>query len=530
MKKRILITLILVLLLVVSCWQNPEQGVEGQAARDKEALVGEAGGDSLTFRGLPPDSTVTFYQSKTTDRKFLLESLSSGGVRYYEILEFPGDKFGDIKLQITTGFNVNNFDKLDKGEGIVADFLQADEQDTEEAPAEEASRESVSEERSVSADAGETAVPPVVLVDSSEPEVQALAESGWVCSSSYCCSSANPSICVSSSQPEGTYHSIPEVAPVSLPQVSPITLNSVAAAAAPVAALPTSVAVSASLINCRDATICRQIDDVWQRIRDKLSSLAEDLKGKVWAGKWMSFYEVYPLEVEERIEGGFDESNLPSGIVLLQNDDNLLVSGKQYLNKDVAEKLKAAAVNLKKQYNKKLLVTSAWRSSRTQATLFYDNCLAGGPKACSVPTCPLAWKVLVDRSPEGKFILIGSLAGKYSNRDDVVTALASQGNPEQCSHTKAYAVDVWCEGGANWQHDPQCQEALTKIMIANDFCRIQSEGWHFEFASSTKDRTCQKEGLATYTLKGVTHHPTASSCQLWDYLNHRCVSSSLRVS
>ncbi len=43
MKKRIMIILVLVLLLVVSCGQNTEQGVDGQAARDKEALVGEAG-------------------------------------------------------------------------------------------------------------------------------------------------------------------------------------------------------------------------------------------------------------------------------------------------------------------------------------------------------------------------------------------------------------------------------------------------------------------------------------------------------
>ncbi len=215
-----------------------------------------------------------------------------------------------------------------------------------------------------------------------------------------------------------------------------------------------------------------------------------------------------------------------SGNLVTISGTNIVASG-QSLHQDVLEALQKAATD----FGKNVKVTSGVRTVEKQAELFYKNCIKNGPKSCNHGTCnpvPLNKRNgFLKRDNNKKWILEGSLSGKYNDEDEVIKKLIGLGNPESCPHTKSYAVDIWCAGGSNWKYDPQCQAELTKVMVDNGFCRIKIEAWHFEFvemSSSHKNGGCVTDKSPKYFYKGKWYDPTESNCNLYNYDTHKCVS------
>ena len=84
-------------------------------------------------------------------------------------------------------------------------------------------------------------------------------------------------------------------------------------------------------------------------------------------------------------------------------------------------------------------------------------------------------------------------------------------------HLGGLAVDIWPEGSSGFVADPYLMEKMRTVMHANGFCRLGSEGWHFDYTGSG----CQTP--QTYTVGGTSYDPVkdcTGSCK-WDYRRHR---------
>lgn len=223
-------------------------------------------------------------------------------------------------------------------------------------------------------------------------------------------------------------------------------------------------------------------------------------------------------------------TTVATGVVSLKSNQYLTL-GYNAADKIMAEAsapLYGAAEELYKTATKKLVVSDAGRSVREQATLFYDNCLANSAKSCpSVPTCnPAKDEGLVSGNSAG-YALTGTLKNE-TNRTKIIDTLTEKGKVERCPHTSLIAVDAWCDGGGNWEHDPVCQETLTRTMAKHGFCRIAAEAWHFELNSRHLTTSCSLSADAKYTLSnGTTYNPkidakTGRDCLMWNYNKHFC--------
>ncbi len=179
-------------------------------------------------------------------------------------------------------------------------------------------------------------------------------------------------------------------------------------------------------------------------------------------------------------------------------------------------------------------VTSASRTTKDQATLFYDNCLARGG-TCKPATCDPTGSgytngsMTVSRSSTRPrvFTLKGVLAGLTANSDNrgtIISTLIADSKTSNCAHTSNVAVDIWPDGGHSGSFCANVVEmdALAKTMTDPQygFCRLDSEAWHFELHSVKVDtKSCHTTNTNSHTAG--TNNPD-STCSIWDYKNHCC--------
>lgn len=205
------------------------------------------------------------------------------------------------------------------------------------------------------------------------------------------------------------------------------------------------------------------------------------------------------------------------------------ITGGGTLNADALAGLQAAGDAVYDSgIGKGITVTSAFRSLSKQAEMFYDNCLAGG-KGCKPITCNPAYGLFtsskgiysIDTAKHPELATVS-----MSNKPAVVSAIVAKGNPVNCPHTSAVAIDAWVTGNEGWAADPEIQVKLMQVMIANGFCRLTSESWHFEWAQTRvidgfPEKTCLTSNVtATYKNRKGTFTP--SNCQKWDYFSDYC--------
>lgn len=217
-------------------------------------------------------------------------------------------------------------------------------------------------------------------------------------------------------------------------------------------------------------------------------------------------------------------SPIPSSHHITNNE-----RGGGFLNADALAGLQAASDAVYDSgVGKGITVTSSFRTLSRQAEMFYDNCLSSG-KGCKPITCNPAYGLFT--SSRGIYSINTT---KYpelatvsmSDRAAVISAIIANGNPVNCPHTSAVAVDVWVTGNEGWTANPETQVELMQIMIANGFCRLKSESWHFEWTKTHvtdgfPEKTCSTSNVtATYTNRKGTFTP--SNCQKWDYENDYC--------
>lgn len=203
--------------------------------------------------------------------------------------------------------------------------------------------------------------------------------------------------------------------------------------------------------------------------------------------------------------------------------------GGGFLNVDALAGLQAAGDAVYDSgIGKGITVTSSFRTLSKQADMFYDNCLRNG--SCKPITCNPAYG-LFNLSKSGKYSINTTkhpelATVSLSNKPAIVSAIIANGNPVNCPHTSAVAVDAWVTGNEGWPADPEIQVKLMQIMIANGFCRLTSESWHFEWTKTHvtngfPEKTCLTSNTsATYTNRKGTFTP--SKCQKWDYENNYC--------
>ena len=201
-----------------------------------------------------------------------------------------------------------------------------------------------------------------------------------------------------------------------------------------------------------------------------------------------------------------------------QGMQDIAAPSNAYANENVAktnEALQPAIAEFRTKYpNLNVDLASDFRTPEQQLGLYYDYCIKEGQKVeCQVSVCDIT-------------------AGKYGlayTKEDFIFKNLPKANPNYCPHTKGYAVDVWCNapGRKGFQSNPQCQYDLGKIMVANNFCRLISEPWHFEYLPlrGRADGSCTIDNNPLYYTYGKAHNPfEVSGCQMWDYDNHICVS------
>jgi hypothetical protein len=203
--------------------------------------------------------------------------------------------------------------------------------------------------------------------------------------------------------------------------------------------------------------------------------------------------------------------------------------GGSFLNVDALAGLQAAGDAVYDSgIGKGITVTSSFRTLSKQADMFYDNCLRNG--FCKPITCNPAYG-LFNLSKSGKYSINTTkhpelATVSLSNKPAIVSAIIANGNPVNCPHTSAVAVDAWITGNEGWSANPEIQVKLMQVMIANGFCRLTSESWHFEWTKTHvtngfPEKTCLTSNTsATYTNRKGTFTP--SKCQKWDYENDYC--------
>ena len=196
--------------------------------------------------------------------------------------------------------------------------------------------------------------------------------------------------------------------------------------------------------------------------------------------------------------------------------------------------IRAAALELHNEQNSNVYITSGSRTTWTQARLFYENCI-GPNKDADCGTCNVgsicrkeskedcSSSNVVWKKSSNDYELIGDLA-EETDKNTIITKIASTGWASQCPHTSNVAVDIWCAKGKkpNYRGDTDCMEALGKIMQRHEFCRISNEAWHFEIEDSKISSSCLKRDR-TYIARGRVYDPKAGGCDSWWYKNkHKC--------
>lgn len=225
-----------------------------------------------------------------------------------------------------------------------------------------------------------------------------------------------------------------------------------------------------------------------------------------------------------------------NGLATLQDSDNFIVAtNNNQVSKDILSEFEDVAKTLREKTGKKIIITDASRSLNTQASIFYDKCLATEDRICSDPVCDITKSALFSRDENGGYVPKGALKNvDISDRNKVIDILVANGKPENCAHTSNVAVDMWCEGTRGRIVNVSCEEELTNAMIAKGFCRLDSEPWHFEWNAKHVSGGCTQDMGLKYKVKDASadggykiidpkvDEETGRECLVWDYASHSC--------
>jgi hypothetical protein len=206
--------------------------------------------------------------------------------------------------------------------------------------------------------------------------------------------------------------------------------------------------------------------------------------------------------------------------------------GANIIGIDVLKQLNVAADAYKSDYEKSIVVTSASRTTQSQATMFYGNCIATGGR-CSTGTCDPTGssfgKSSIISYTKPVFSMIGSLAGldKVTDKGTITSALIANAKSNYCPHTTNVAVDIWPSTVSGWIAPVADMDNLAKTMTANGFCRLGSEAWHFEL-NSVKKSTISCQLTNNNSHYGTNKEYPQAGCYKWNYESTKncCVTAT----
>ena len=250
------------------------------------------------------------------------------------------------------------------------------------------------------------------------------------------------------------------------------------------------------------------------------------------------FFILLALLASIFLSGCITESPVEDDLVDLESIGHLIVqetAGKKIIRAAFDPLIISANELYVATKGKGIVVADASRTPAQQADMFYRKCLVHSDGKCRPAVCePTKNPKLVSGNSKSGYKLVGILANE-KDRNTIITTLANNSKPKNCPHTSNVALDVWCEGVSGMKVDPQCQKALTEIMVQNGFCRLSSEAWHFEWdAKKRSEESCTQSKSATYTIDGNSHDPLTdgkgNECILWDYKVHKCLKIKTGLS
>ncbi len=240
----------------------------------------------------------------------------------------------------------------------------------------------------------------------------------------------------------------------------------------------------------------------------------------------MNFLSIESLEPIEFSGESWDftpRSDIPSGATLVEGSPGLAIQtrdGEAILLPEAYDSLIVAANDFKIRTGGAARLTSASRTVRRQAELFYDNCLENLGQPCEIIACNPTDRGLVTSGSSSGYRLTGVLAG-VTDKETIISTLTSLGEAGNCPHTSKVAVDLWCGTGGQSGYDPRCQQELTEIMAQNGWCRLNQEPWHFEYNKYALSKSnCTMTATPRYYRNGKWHDP--GSCTDWDYKENAC--------
>lgn len=194
-----------------------------------------------------------------------------------------------------------------------------------------------------------------------------------------------------------------------------------------------------------------------------------------------------PVQTTIGVEG---EAKNPGSVYLISNGN--------LVHNDIVSALQTVALRFHDATNKNVKIADATRNVRNQASLFFYNCMQGGP--CNPDTCnPLQRGVdspVTGDSATG-YTLKESYSDVYktpSEQLQLIIDKAEENRNQGCPHFTGYTVDIWPEDAGGKQITSVSEfMTLENLMKENGFCRLYHEPWHFEYrtkAVSTSAKAC----------------------------------------
>jgi hypothetical protein len=269
-------------------------------------------------------------------------------------------------------------------------------------------------------------------------------------------------------------------------------------------------------------TMCSQLSD--DRTRCQTSQCTQtfllDEDGAAANGKcvWQDNSCVYSASGEDpNSEPYFKDIS----VSLVQAYTPGLQGDEGYLEENAYLALQQVGLDLlSSPYGKEVSVTSSSRDLANQGRLYFKNCVEGGKTSCDPVTC--------NAIPESRRNVLNGL----TTQAQVINAFETYGSETACPHTSGVAVDIWCEDASDFTVDPKCQTELTRLMLKYGFCRLDIEGWHFEWdEKKVSTSSCKQDNTNVYfkKVRGVKEEVnplidpvTSKECLLWNYLEHKC--------
>ncbi|MBT4447030.1 hypothetical protein HOA92_01955 [archaeon] len=284
---------------------------------------------------------------------------------------------------------------------------------------------------------------------------------------------------------------------------------------------------------CRDQNDCDEIDEAWvlfvsiTGVNGGSQDVwqAKEKSSGDYGGDWVAYSEKYPSDDDLTIE--CDEKLTCGDLTEIKSGDNIDANSGSESNcakSEVVSDFEKAAAAFESKSSKKIVLTSGFRTIQSQAELYWTNCYdktgtgdTGRLGSCDPPTAALG--------------ISSTVLDDYTSHDEVINEFCENGNYNVGYHTKGTALDIWPEGTVDdWVANVKLMNQMQDKMEDNGFCRLASEGWHYDYKSSCGSSGSAAKGDYTYSRSGVTddYDPVSeckkNGCALedcwWDYLKH----------